>query len=342
MRQNYKNLEEEHYKVKEQLERQSSHATSQKAATDHTVHTHDVSSQYSFACKLCTKNFRSNESLDAHMKRKHDNDGQCASPMPPGLDHQSNIGYAADAEAKRNDKDIKDQSNLAVVNGIAGDCVVNEGKSVVCADCEERKQLTAVEISVQCNLEVAVADKPLIEHATDKEEDTSPEPINSAAKLHRNENYENLISAMRHEMLSVINQFQLSHDQRPKSSSNGQTERVLEQTNDKIDSIQERFTQFQEIFFKHQSEFAESFRNLDDRQQYYINHVNDMLKSVKVEAAKENSEPTVAVGSERKGYAGASSDNESQVSDDDVVCKPQVQSGESKSFQMFIIRFQGS
>lgn len=113
----------------------------------------------------------------------------------------------------------------------------------------------------------------------------------------RNENYENIISALREEMTTIINQFQHEkneqnistvNEQSATTHLNNQTERVLEQTNDKIDSIQERFTQFQDIFFQHQKEFAESFKNLDERQKYYVDHVNDMVKNLELRGPAEN------------------------------------------------------
>lgn len=165
LKKNYKNLEEEHYKTKEQLERLSSaHVVSPSAATTvHIVNTHDVSSQYTFACLLCTKNFRSNESLEAHVKRKHTTDDQCVSAAPVvTIEHQSSASELADTKATSNDKDVKEQSNLAAVNGAVDGSTINDAKTIVCADCEQRKQLTAAEISIQCNLKTAVDDRSTV------------------------------------------------------------------------------------------------------------------------------------------------------------------------------------
>lgn len=125
----------------------------------------------------------------------------------------------------------------------------------------------------------------------------SLETKSTESTTERNESYGNIITALREEMLTIINQFQDEKNEQKTSTANeqsatkqlnNQTERVLEQTNDKIDSIQERFTQFQEIFFQHQKEFAESFKNLDERQQYYVDHVNDMVKNLELREPVDN------------------------------------------------------
>lgn len=109
---------------------------------------------------------------------------------------------------------------------------------------------------------------------------------------------------MRQEMLTIINQFQSKMQENFGVTETGdrkvagvgegaanQTERVLEQTNDKIDNIQQRFAQFQEDFNRNQMEFAETFKSLDERQKFYIEHVNEMMKNMQSEKGKSNVTP---------------------------------------------------
>lgn len=136
----------------------------------------------------------------------------------------------------------------------------------------------------------------------------------------RNGNYENVIAVMRQEMMGIINHLKTNNDhQATDASANGQNDKVLAQ----IDSIQERFGQFQEIFSQHQKEFADSFKHLDDRQKFYIDHVNDMLKNVAINAVKVEADSgrTDEMAKEEEELA---SNGESHRSDDVIVCKPDM------------------
>lgn len=149
------------------------------------------------------------------------------------------------------------------------------------------------------------------------------------AVANRNGDYEKLISAMRQEMLNIVSQFNSASDQRTADSSlAGHSEKLIEQ----IDSIQSRFAQFQELFLQHQKESAESFKHLDDRQKFYIEHVNDMLKTA---SAKVGDEVKAAVKAEAKHSDVQAAKTDEESSDDDVVCAPSVPKG-TKYFQIAV------
>lgn len=54
----------------------------------------------------------------------------------------------------------------------------------------------------------------------------------------------------------------------------------LEQTNVKIDVIQQRFVEFETMYLQSQQEFIVNFRNLDERQKTYINDIEVTIKDI--------------------------------------------------------------
>lgn len=119
---------------------------------------------------------------------------------------------------------------------------------------------------------------------------TDPLPIGATkpSEDEKTDNYDGLVALMRQEMQTIINQFQSKmQDKFATAEMEGreenaihQTERALEQTNGKIDSIQQRFVQFQDDFYRSRLELTETFKDWDERQKFYIEHVNEMIKNV--------------------------------------------------------------
>lgn len=161
LKQSYENLEEEHYKTKEQLENVL-RPGGVGANADQVQH---------FACKLCTKNFRSKELLEAHVKRKHHRKmdspsedevekGAVNSPEMRHKLHQKNV--TGDGEAGGEDKSnvIEDGRDIPVIR---------------CAECAKRNPSTAA--SIQCNVEDLLrSDQPetIADDKHEKEEATKP------------------------------------------------------------------------------------------------------------------------------------------------------------------------
>lgn len=59
-----------------------------------------------------------------------------------------------------------------------------------------------------------------------------------------------------------------------------QTDTVLEQTSVKIDVIQQKFLQFENMYFQSQQEFIANFRNLDERQKMYMSDIELTIKDI--------------------------------------------------------------
>lgn len=54
----------------------------------------------------------------------------------------------------------------------------------------------------------------------------------------------------------------------------------LTQTNDKIDTIEQKFNAFEIMYTESQHQFIESFRNLDEKQKIYMNNIQDTIKEI--------------------------------------------------------------
>lgn len=129
-----------------------------------------------FACTSCTKNFRSNESLTAHVIRKHSKKveapseddvekGACSSPE---MKNKSRQKLVAGKHGNGGGKIENKEENHIVEDG--EEMHVNR-----CTECTKRKVSTAV--SIQCNIEDLQGSKNLIVIANDtddKEEATKP------------------------------------------------------------------------------------------------------------------------------------------------------------------------
>lgn len=51
-------------------------------------------------------------------------------------------------------------------------------------------------------------------------------------------------------------------------------------TSDKIDVIEQKFNAFETMYMESQHQFIESFRNLDERQQVYMNNIQETIKEI--------------------------------------------------------------
>lgn len=71
---------------------------------------------------------------------------------------------------------------------------------------------------------------------------------------------------------------------------NGQTESVLEQTNKKFNCIQEKLSEFEDIFVHIKKEFSNSFKSLSERQKSDIDNINDLFKDLCAKLKHQNDE----------------------------------------------------
>lgn len=116
-----------------------------------------------FGCKKCAKHFRSNELLEAHDKRRHQHS---KTPATVAQDCESNAAKEMDdPKIETINKESKEKSNLKVAKStenIAAESTekdkTTESHNVesICSECEVRKQSSAAEASIQCNLDDSV------------------------------------------------------------------------------------------------------------------------------------------------------------------------------------------
>lgn len=66
----------------------------------------------------------------------------------------------------------------------------------------------------------------------------------------------------------------------------------IQTPNDKIDVIQQKFSEFETMYTQSQNEFIETFRNLDERQKIYMNDIQHSIKEI-VEKSLEKYESTM-------------------------------------------------
>lgn len=150
-----------------------------------------------FACKLCTKNFRSNESLEAHVQRKHQR--KIESPSEDEVEK----GAVNSPEMRNKSRQKIGVGKQGAGDGGAGDeeenAIIEDGRDIPvnrCADCTKRNTTTAA--SIQCNVEDLLQSKPpetTADDQTEKEEATKPpDNVQDGKLLHLLPNTEPIIN----------------------------------------------------------------------------------------------------------------------------------------------------
>lgn len=176
LKQNYKNLEEEHYKTKEQLEK-FTFADSPR---------HSEEAVNAFGCKKCAKHFRSNELLEAHIKRRHqhnkppaqvDDDRELNAEKEKEIDDVKCEAANKEFKEKSNMKVAKSTENIAAEGSESKKTKETNNVKSICSECEVRKKPTATEASIQCSLDDAVANVSAVHKDDEKTNENTAEKL---------------------------------------------------------------------------------------------------------------------------------------------------------------------
>lgn len=130
---------------------------------------HDETGSF-FACKLCTKNFRTDDLLNAHIKRRHAKDDTAS---PSRNEREKGV-----EESPENRSKIRNKNKYTVQTTDDEERMGRDTRP--CPECSKRAKgiLQANEVSIQCNMESLVdhprspkVDKIIVHDAKSEKED---------------------------------------------------------------------------------------------------------------------------------------------------------------------------
>lgn len=141
LKQNYKCIEEQHYKAQERIQLLLNENRSDQAATQ----THKPVSLY--PCDQCTKNFLTADSLRSHQQRKHSTIEEKHELSDDNEKGEINSVKTAIVEGEKSKQDttILEHEMLQFNNN-------NENESGAnCETCSQRKKINSSSVAIQCD-----------------------------------------------------------------------------------------------------------------------------------------------------------------------------------------------
>ncbi|XP_031625714.1 zinc finger protein Dzip1 [Contarinia nasturtii] len=292
LKQNYKCLEEQHYKAQERIQSLLREIKCQKTGP---------SSLY--PCDECTKNFLTVDSLKSHQQRKHsviaekhelsdDNEKEnyltdneeLAEDTKPTNAHQTIQDDVISAE-----KEVSQLKNSNNNNNSDG----NE-LNVNCTECSQKMKVNSSTKAVQCEESIFLNENneaPF--HSTHDEPKEKIDQIqgdgDTTGKKLENELIQSAyetISELKREIVDLKNSLgtkPCTDQAAQQTTSENLTSAklaALTETNDKIDVIEQKFNAFEVMYTESQHQFIESFRNLDERQKVYMDNIQETIKDI--------------------------------------------------------------
>lgn len=288
--------------------------------TESIVESH-VKTKSLFPCDQCTKNFLTADSLRSHQQRKHstfqekhelsdDNEKEKNSPK------EKNIVLVSPKPNTPVEKELEQHINDSERGTIQDERAIDNNNDVPkksCTECSKKSKVSSSSVAVQCEGE----NVPEIE--TDKQDTMQSETNKTQIKdtetaihakdsatcaEHQNKQEAVLvqtaydtINELKQEILELrnsLNRKQIAETTKEKSQEIVFNDSKLDETNDKIEFIAQKFDAFETMYTQSQNQFIESFRNLDERQKDYISNIQETVKEIVEESIGKYSAPSLS------------------------------------------------
>lgn len=278
-----------------------------------------------FPCDQCTKNFLTADSLRSHQQRKHstieekhelsdDNEKEKNSPKEKNVVTDSpkpSIPVEKELEQHINDSEQGTKQDERTVDNN------NDVPKDRCSECAKKSKVNSSSVAVQCEgekaleietdkqktvqSEIDVSQKNDIETGIQVNESTACTEQQSKKEADLVQTAYNTINELKQEISELRNA--LNNKQIPEESKETPQEVVLndsklDETNDKIEFMAQKFDAFEAMYTQSQNQFIESFRNLDERQKDYMNNIQETVKEIVVESIGKYSVPSISKGIE--------------------------------------------
>lgn len=274
-----------------------------------------------FPCDQCTKNFLTADSLRSHQQRKHstfDEKHELSDDNEKEKNSSKEKNIVKDAPKPKTpveielDQYINDSEQATKQDQRALD-KNNEVPKESCTECSKKSKLSSSSVAVQCEEEAV----PQIE--TDKQESKQSETnvsqindtetadqVNGSASCAEQQSkqeadldrtaYE-IINELKQEILELrnaLNSKQIAKIPKEAPQEVVSKDNKLEETNDKIEFMAQKFDAFEAMYTQSQNQFIESFRNLDERQKDYMNNIQETVKEIVEESIGKYSAPSLS------------------------------------------------
>lgn len=285
LRQNYKRLEEEHYKAQEKIQLLQCQSKRSSLVGNEEM---PVSTSTLFACEHCTKNFLSEELLRAHNNRKHIGK-EC-----PDQQHEKLQSELKQLKEKMNaaEKEIfqinsnNNNNDIPAPTKTAPTITTTEATDTVCSVCSKKSERAVSSVAIQCEDEMTmekVQSVDVVSTPNIAKEDIvkkpSEIPIECEVTSAPSSLHEQTIAELKAEVAELQSALRKKFVEEQVANERV-TQASTTSASDKIDVIQQRFTAFETMYVKSQHEFIESFRDLDERQKNYMHDIQDSIKEI--------------------------------------------------------------
>lgn len=289
LKHNYKCLEEQHYKAQERIQFLLNENKNRLNLNEDEIITqcNQKPPVSLFPCENCHKNFVSSELLKSHQQRKHsaiEEKHELSDDNEKKDDHAAEINAQAIDELEQSlapqlnpSKCI--ESNASSTNNNNN----NESNTTNCTECSKKTKIHSSSIAIQCEvssstaeqIELAIEANTNIEKCKNDETNLDNDLVQSAYEV---------INELKKEIFDLKNSIEQKtaaepHQPIPEPAVSIQDPNSVD-TNDKIDVIEQKFNAFETMYVESQSQFIESFRNLDERQKIYMDNIQETIKEI--------------------------------------------------------------
>lgn len=294
MKQNYKCLEEQHYKAQERI---------QFLLMENKGEINRVSKPSSlYPCDQCTKNFLTADSLKSHIQRKHSEEkhescDENEKDKSKEKEEEIEKGENNDCEERKNiTENVSNKTNVENAepqqqepDSKMGESQLNnnnnEGENGAnCTTCSEKSNINSSSKAVQCEVTNSGPKETTTNHEKSNEseslEQQSDPDLSQLLPSELAKNAYQTISELKKEIVELKKSLEakIALDLPSENSTNGKT--AILPTNDKIDVIEQKFNAFEIMYTNSQHQFIESFRNLDERQKVYMDNIQETIKEI--------------------------------------------------------------
>lgn len=339
-------MEEQHYKAQEQIQQllESNRNDRSNKQNEPIIENH-VKPTSLFPCDQCTKNFLTADSLRSHQQRKHStfeekhelSDDNEKEKSPPKKENtvmespQPKTPVKEELEQHTNDSERGTQQHeLAIDNN-------NDVSKESCTECSKKSKVSSSSVAVQCEGEKVPEiepDKPETKQTETVDDTETAIQVNDATSCVEQQSKQetdlvqtayDTINDLKQEILELRNA--LNSKQIAEIPNEAPQEIVLrncklDETNDKIEFMAQKFDAFEAMYTQSQNQFIESFRNLDERQKDYMNNIQETVKEIVEESIGKYSAPSLSKGIEFPETVEESLNEtvkEARVSNDDLI-----------------------
>lgn len=309
MKHNYKTLENQYHKAQERIQSLLKEIKCQES-------TNCPSALYS--CDQCTKNFLSFDSLKSHQQRKHtaiSEKHELSDDNEKQNDYINRISFVQEANLNKVDV-ISSAKEVLQSNANNKSYEIDNISNNNCTICSQKMKINSTSIATQYEESIHLKTSSEIHDGFHDHEKTNINTKRNTMKSNErdfesNKTEKNVktletesiqrayetISELKKEIIDLKNSLEAktSVEDHHIISEHAVSSQLtnLEETNDKIDIIEQKFNAFEIMYTESQHQFIESFRNLDERQKIYMDNIQGTIKeivekSLKVDTAAAN------------------------------------------------------